>query len=569
MRYRALVVEQIDGGPEIAMFAAPAFDIARWAGIPQRRRFEGGVETAGFQREGKPARIRELARFMNEPANVIQNPLLAAVQKAESIRLVDRQADGSCFVEIGAEDYSKTTLLELLELVKEGLIARLPALAARQPDLDALSNLRQQLAHVFVVQGEPHDSDEQIEDDVTAEGVAEDDVQGIATGLFQEETQVIDFFDELNTRASLLRELGDRAAGLNDIAGFDRDYLLSLVQPIVLVDGQHRLLGAMQATHERESSVEGMERVADLVDSGLSAEDARVQFALETGRLLPISLLMSNDPAEHVFQFIVVNQKATPMSNALLGTIVATSLTQEELEPIAQRLSNAGIQLESSRAVAYLSRSPDSPFRGLVSTGVKGDQPNALPWSVLLKLANIVRNLKGGESYHPPKVDYTRQWRTDFIAKTGLIPSDIEGDDARLEYWSAIDGPWRRLFLELHTRIRDQFGSDDSGSENYWGSTTSNLYNMVSLHILTVDFFKYLLDKDRELSDWDDVSNALGAWIGPLNSGYFNRDFRMKGTKKDQPRIKAAWSEAWAEFRTTRRLPRVERYNPGGQQNRD
>jgi len=48
-------------------------------------------------------------------------------------------------------------------------------------------------------------------------------------------------------------------------------------------------------------------------------------------RLLPVSLLMNPNLEEHVFQFVVVNQKATPVGKALLGTIVATSLTESEL----------------------------------------------------------------------------------------------------------------------------------------------------------------------------------------------------------------------------------------------
>ena len=60
-------------------------------------------------------------------------------------------------------------------------------------------------------------------------------------------------------------------------------------------------------------------------------------------RRLPISLLLDDSPEEHVFQFVVVNQKATPIGRALLGTIVSTSLTAEELDKVAQRLTQAGI----------------------------------------------------------------------------------------------------------------------------------------------------------------------------------------------------------------------------------
>jgi hypothetical protein len=305
--------------------------------------------------------------------------------------------------------------------------------------------------------------------------------------------------------------------------------------------------------------------MAALLDEDYSAADAELLVRKEVDRLLPFSLLYSDSPAEHVFQFVVVNQKATPMSPALLGTIVSTSLSQEELDPIAARLREAGIELEDSRAVAYLTRSPESPFRNLVSTGVKGDRPGALPWSVLRKLVNIVRYLQDGSLFHLGSIDYARMWRNKYLPETGLLPESV-GIEERPAAWAADDGPWRGLFVMLHTAIRDKFGDPyDMSTHNAWGTTKSNLYNLVSLSILTADFFAFLNERGRSLEDWDDVRSALNDWIGDLNPAYFNRDWRMSGTKRDQVVIRKAWSEAWFEYRTVRgKLPRTERYNPGG-----
>ena len=118
----------------------------------------------------------------------------------------------------------------------------------------------------------------------------------------------------------------------------------------------------------------------------------------------------------------------------------------------------------------------------------------------------------------------------------------------------------------LHTTIRDKFGdTNDMAAYNAWGTSKSNLFNLISLSILTADFFAYLYERERSLEDWDNLQGALNDWIGDHNSAYFNRDWRMGGTRKDQPAIRKAWSEAWFEYRTVRdRLPRAERYNPGG-----
>jgi len=568
-KYRGIVSRQVKDGPDVVMFSAPAVEIERWAAIPQRRRIEatgGAIETAGFQRESKGARIHEIARFMADHTNVIQNPLLTSIQEDDKVR-IDIDDDGTCEVWIDDVDFRHYTLAELIDQVRQQLIKRLPDLERRSVPTAIIDNLREGFAEHYADDGaEADDIDSASEDDEDENGPDEadnGDAAEIVSGLFHEETQVVDFYDELNARSVVLKELGEVGANLTSIAGFTRDYLESLLRPVVLVDGQHRLLGALEAIALEMQSEAGRDKQAAYISEGLEPVAAADRLAREVSRSLPISLLATPSPAEHVFQFVVVNQKATPMSNALLGTIVSTSLTNEELDGIALRLAAAGIKLDSSRAVAYLTRSPDSPFSGLVSTGVGGDRPRALPWSVMLRLANMVRDLEGGKSFHPPYVDYVKAWSKQHFAKTGLVPEDIED---RLEHWRRNDGPWRRLFIALHTKIRDYFGdANDMNAENAWGSTESNLFNMVSLTILTQDFFAYLRETGNSLESWEAVGEALDAWLEGLNRGYFNRNWRMKGTKKDQKSIKEAWSAAWFGYRVERdRLPRVEVYNPGG-----
>jgi hypothetical protein len=565
VKYEGVVVEQLQGGPKLVLFAAPAVDIAGWAGIPQRRRLgtgEEAVETAGFQREERQSRVADIAAFMHNPANVIQNPLLAAVQDDAQIHVLE--TDGRCEIEITPPDTTHLSLLELFERACVELEQRLPELAIRAPDVTALARLRRTLQL-----GDNHNNTSEVDgqDEVDAQSSDEEaasEETDAAIALFEEETHVVDFYDELNVRATILRELGSDGTTRESIGGFSRDFLESLIRPVVLVDGQHRLRGALLDIDDSANSDVGISRIAEIVDSGIEPDLASEQYAREVGRRLPISLLLSADPAEHVFQFVVVNQKATPMSSALLGTIVSTSLTQDELDPIRLRLKSAGIELEASRAIAYLTRALDSPFRGLVATGVGGDRPNSLQWPVLGKLAEIVRNLEGGSPFHPPVIDYARLWREGLFQTSGLVDASLSGPE-RMASWSAFDGPWRTLFIKLHTKIRDKFSDQsDMKASNAWGSTQSNLYNKISLTIMTADFFNYLREESQALENWEAVDLALDKWLAELNVSYYARDWRMKGTKKDQGTIRKAWSEAWAEFRITKRLPRVERYNPGG-----
>lgn len=89
---------------------------------------------------------------------------------------------------------------------------------------------------------------------------------------------------------------------------------------------------------------------------------------------MPVSLLLSSDPAEQVFQFVVINQKATPIERSLLGTIVSTTLTNDEMEQVSERLRSSGIQLEEARAITWMARSEESPFCRLVERGVEDEK---------------------------------------------------------------------------------------------------------------------------------------------------------------------------------------------------
>ena len=167
---------------------------------------------------------------------------------------------------------------------------------------------------------------------------------------------------------------------------------------------------------------------------------------------LPVSLLLDESPSEHVFQLVVVNQKATPMGKAPIGTIVSTTLSRDELDSVAQRLAIPGIRLEDSQTVVeYLTRAEDSPFRGVVQTGVIGDQAGHLQWNVLKGLTSIFRELKGGRLYHQT-VDYAMKWRRRELIDSHFVS---DGADAAEKYriWSAPDSPWRDVFVRFYTLV--------------------------------------------------------------------------------------------------------------------
>ncbi len=63
---------------------------------------------------------------------------------------------------------------------------------------------------------------------------------------------------------------------------------------------------------------------------------------------------------------------------------------------MSRRLSDAGIALEDSRAIASLTRDPASPFFNLVERGLTTEGRHLLSWPIFSGLVRIFRDLQGG-----------------------------------------------------------------------------------------------------------------------------------------------------------------------------
>src|SRR5205809_4550473 len=77
-QYAALRTVQVRDGKPLILFSAPGLEIDLWAGVPQKKGDEGQEETVGFQRDEDADRVASLSKFLSNPANVVQNPLLCA-----------------------------------------------------------------------------------------------------------------------------------------------------------------------------------------------------------------------------------------------------------------------------------------------------------------------------------------------------------------------------------------------------------------------------------------------------------------------------------------------------------
>ena len=568
-RYAGVRSKQTVQGQWLVQFSARATEIAQWAGVPQKTRFlfEDDVagETVGFQRGEDRERVRSLGRFLEVPENVVQNPLLCSLRTELDFVKWDR--DGGELddnVEVGDlvvefPDFERYTVEQCLGGVREYLERRVPELRDLEPDGDAVEALKARLADAGYEEEEEFEAtgDEDAEDEEVDEG--DDDEP---TGALYENSHIREFWQEIAARHEIAKEI-DREFEQGKFLGFSREALLSYLRPVVLVDGQHRLLGALAAATAKLNDTSSRREVERRISEGEAVETVEDDIMRRESRLLPVSLLMSDSAEEQVFQFVVVNQKATPVGRALLGTIISTTLSTAELERVASRLKNAGIPLEESRAVSFMAVREESPFVGRVDRGLTGGRQDGLQWNVMASLITVFRDLRGGRLFGERR-DWAATWRQMHLNESGIVEDYAAGGFAsQFDYWRDFDGPWRRVFVAFWERIRGKF-ADVSREEahNYWGRPrTSNLYNKISLTILAADFFQFLVERRRKIASADAIDELVNEWLEEVGDNYFARDWRLGGIKKDVSGIRKQWAHIWVDHRRVGgRLPAIGKY---------
>ena len=565
-KYAGVRSKQTGQGHWLVQFSARATEIEQWAGVPQKTRFlfDDGVaaETVGFQRGEDRERVRSLGKFLEVSENVVQNPLLCSLRAAlefvkwsrEGHEEVDENVEvGDLVVEI--PDFEKYTVEQCLRGVREHLERRVPELCGLEPDEDTVDALRARLADAAYEEA-AEDEDAEDEDD----GDEGDDTD--ATGALYEDSHIREFWQEIAARHMIAKEI-DPEFKQDKFLGFSREALLSYLRPVVLVDGQHRLLGALAAAKSKLDDASVRREVEKRISDGEPVEAVENDILRRESRLLPVSLLMSDNAEEQVFQFVVVNQKATPVGRALLGTIISTTLSTAELERVASRLKNAGIPLEESRAVSFMAVRKESPFVGRIDRGLSGGQQDGLQWNVLASLITIFRDLRGGRLFGDTR-DYAATWRQRYLDGSPIVENyATEGYVNQFDCWRDFDGPWRRVFIAFWNRIREKFANvSDEETHNFWGRPrTSNLYNKISLTILAADFFQFLVERRLGIKSANEIDALVDDWLEDVSESYFNRDWKLEGVKKDVSGIRNHWAHIWVDYRKVGgRLPSSAKY---------
>ncbi|ENM3785330.1 hypothetical protein ACPF4H_000728 [Vibrio cholerae] len=550
--YPAICIQQSSDSKPLILFGAPAIEIEKWAGIPQKKSFNpNSAESSGFQRTENVKRLEQLQRFFHNKHNVVQNSLICGLKKIEggSVEFVSKNGI-SGDLEISFPNLYDVELVELFRLLRQTLCERTGFSIDDQNLIDS-----RKIDYFKSLLTSGYSSQEAVENEESDDN---------SEAVFFDESHLEEFLRDVVSRHEILKEINDKTIQKGDeFLGFERNALLSFLLPVTLVDGQHRLKGAILDAHEGLRSEYSKEVIASRISNGDDIFDIERDLLLANSRKLPVSLLLDDDPKEQVFQFVVINQKATPIGRSLLGTIISTSLTTEEMDNVSERLKESGIALDDARAITWAARNPASPFYELVERGLDGDKKDLLQWNVMGSLIQIFRDLKGGCLFHA-KNDYAKSWKIKYLAQCKLLES--ENTEEAFDEWRKLDGVWRDVFIAFWSKIKSEFSQSDNASRfNYWGNTRrSNIFNKVSLTILAADFFKYMNGSKKKLDSIDDVYTIMDDWLEDVSRDYFDRDWELSGVKKDSTGIRARWSENWADYRESpEQLPQVRSYrNP-------
>jgi hypothetical protein len=445
-RYTAMQYLARDAGPPLLLFVAPADEIRLWAGVP-RKAFD---YLHGFQRSLEASRVEEVTAYYKEDLrNVSPTAVVVGLRGTSTVTDLPGVQFGPTVrgVEVAIElpEYENWSMEELARSAIAILESRLSA-----ESVDAING--------------------RIEDAVSeAQRLEDEDEVDIETSPGSPNSDEIERLDR-----SYLEEFYAQLVGyLKSLTPWPdesklREVLYSLLKPAIIVDGQHRVFGAAH---------------------------------YDPTMPLAVCAMPQSDWAENVYQFVVINQKAKPIKPAFLSAIIATSLSQTELDSVYKRLSVSNIDVERSEIMERVNKDPESPFRGMVDFEVPGSN-GFLSFPGLWRLA----------------VDFKR------IPQT--YPVLLEGGS-----WRDGEPTWLRFFFSFWEGIRCAFVQRDARLwERPTPSNPNNLLKIVALQEMqrvTLDLWADA--RMLRLISLEDVREKARDFWRDFPTEFFTDEWKQKG----------------------------------------
>jgi hypothetical protein len=429
MAYPVIAFNQFASGTEedrLFLFAAPAKDIISWAGIPRK----GWHMRMLYQRWVADPRKAELKDFWTTAANpdrergetLILGPTAITVAMTGQPVIDQQQITLEHTPLINLKDDPLENLQKLAATLRPVIVAR-------------LTEAQREAVRQFALA--PKEALPEIEHDYVLES---------ALQLVQMEHDAAWFRDE--------NDISDEA--IVDLVSA----MEAICRPAIVVDGQHRLIGA-------------------------AAAPAPVW--------LPVVLIPHCTWMEQIYQFIVINEKAQRVEPSLLTDIFGSSLTKEEQRRLRDRLERARVDVEARIASVVANRDPASPFYNMVRVALPGKTPEGMnPYitdrTIRLLIDGTTRDSRGWRSdddfykyYVQPTFPIREEW-------------DSWASGAWRPYWF---GFWHTVGAYYDDQAKKYLKKPDA---RLWNpEQLTNLTKAVGLRLFQRLFMEKAVDRVREL----------------------------------------------------------------------
>lgn len=355
-RYNYIGIKYTQGQSkkELLSFCASANDIHAWGGIPTKtERFHGGFQRALSDR------YKKIIQFFNEgqtsPTSVVVAFREGALQVTDlgypaAWLSEDKLSAKPSFAHVQfafeERDPDSEDLAALVKAVCDMLRPRLDA-SEDSPTTEAAVEAGDEA-------GEQEAAGSEAEEfEISLDSATDDDEEEPSLEIDVGQSKLRAFYDFLNTpgrmtewletetkRYEALKAAKARTRADKEFVALTPEQrlktsLVSLLKPAMIVDGQHRIIGAYQSAN------------APITFNVCAIKDA--------------------DWVEQVFQFVILNKLAKPISSSFLTALLNTSLTNRELKEIEPRLETVNIKNTDRILMKYINFSENSPFFEMVS----------------------------------------------------------------------------------------------------------------------------------------------------------------------------------------------------------
>jgi hypothetical protein len=421
--------QQNPNAPEQFAFVASANELIRFCGVA--RKSHGLL--SNYQRAMDTDRIRdEVTPFFKDPSNCSPTAIVVSLQPTNVCEIAfasDKEASPPIDEEIESTPIDNLTLrfhdlkrLEAAEIVS--------------------------LAKAFLDARLVGDSDNG--DDFT-EVMDESDSLDEEQGLEQENDDDVDNDEPVEIGKSMLRDIRKNLDDPSELTETMIENLREMLMPALVIDGQHRLFGAA-----------GVEEDLPML----------------------VCCLVAPSWKEQVFQFVVVNDKASGIPKPFITSLAGMSLTSSELKELENRLTQAGLKLWEVEVMQRLGYDNRSPFHGKIEFKVSGgNESEGLGYQTMKRI---------GKSWHHPRSAGLYA----VMEKLYRSPSDSKklSQKALRGYWQTNED-WFDFLCLFWSEFEKKFSGTD-----VW-QMHSNLMTAVVLEMLQSDFLLYL-DSTKDLV-WD------------------------------------------------------------------